>query len=214
MTKLKYKPVLQTLQNVINKEYSHSDLSADLAEYGITVSGNALSNRYSNDGYLKENEIDAIQKKYSINLFGNDSENDFITADYYEDVFGSCGNGVLVLSENKRPISIPKECFNHFSSVKKYSVINAVGNSMEPVIYEKDKLIVEHFELGEQIRDNHIYVFCYKDEIFVKRLIKNIDEIVVKSDNQSPEYRIKFIEKENMNDVKIIGQIVGLMRRM
>ena len=34
-----------------------------------------------------------------------------------------------------------------------------------------------------KIIDNKIYVFCYKNEFFVKRLAKNVDELIVKSDN-------------------------------
>lgn len=84
---------------------------------------------------------------------------------------------------------------------------------MQPYIQNKDLLIVEHWE-GEQIYDNCVYVFCYDNQIFVKRLIRNVDEIIVKSDNPDPVYRPRYIEKEDMNNVIIIGQIVGLMRNM
>lgn len=82
---------------------------------------------------------------------------------------------------------------------------------MSPTIYDKDKLIVEHWE-GEQIKDNQVYVFAYNNEIFVKRLVKNVDEIVITSDNPNPIYRPRFIEKDDMNNVLIIGQIIGLFR--
>ena len=84
---------------------------------------------------------------------------------------------------------------------------------MMPNIHPKDRLIVEHWA-GEQIRDNQVYVFCYNNEIFVKRLIKNVDEVVIKSDNPDPAYRTRFIEKSDMNNLLIIGEIVGLMRDM
>ena len=51
---------------------------------------------------------------------------------------------------------------------------------MSPTIENHDKLIVEHWN-GEQIQDNKIYVFCYNNEFFVKRLSKNIDEIIEES---------------------------------
>lgn len=140
-------------------------------------------------------------------------EENTIPGDYYPDVFASCGSGCCVLSETKEPVLIPKKCFKKpFSKVKKYSVIVARGNSMEPTIYDNDRLIVEHIEPGEQIKDNAIYVFGYGSEIYVKRLIKNIDELIIKSDNIDPVYKTKFIQKEEMNNIVIIGEIVGLMR--
>ena len=80
---------------------------------------------------------------------------------------------------------------------------------MSPTIENHDKLIVEHWN-GEQIQDNKIYVFCYNNEFFVKRLSKNIDEIIVKSDNK--EYNIRSISSENAGNLKLVGKIVGLVR--
>jgi phage repressor protein C with HTH and peptisase S24 domain len=82
---------------------------------------------------------------------------------------------------------------------------------MSPSIIDRDKLIIEHWD-NEQIKDDRVYVFCYKDEIFVKRLSKNIDEIIVKSDNPDPMYRPRYIEGEDMNNVIIVGQVVGIVR--
>ena len=176
------------------------------------TSASALSNRYFNDGNIKDDEVEKIEQYYNISLSGNTND-DCVLIDYYPGVFGSCGRGAFVLSEQKELIQVPQKFFGHFSKQKHYSVINAIGESMLPTLRPKDKLIVEHWQ-GEQIKDNQVYVFCYKDEIFVKRLIKNIDEIIVKSDNPDPMYRPRYIEKEDMNNVLIVGEIVGLMRDM
>ena len=82
---------------------------------------------------------------------------------------------------------------------------------MMPYIHDKDKLIVEHWS-GEQIRDNRVYVFRFGDNIFVKRLVQNINQIVVKSDNTI--YDTMKIEAIDAGDLQIIGRIVGLMRDM
>ena len=63
---------------------------------------------------------------------------------------------------------------------------------------------------GEQISDNRIYVFRFGDNIFVKRLVLNIDQIVIKSDNK--EYSTRNIEKDKLDDFQIIGRIVGIWR--
>ena len=90
-------------------------------------------------------------------------------------------------------------------------MINATGNSMSPTIEHGDKLIVEHWN-GDQIQDNKIYVFCYNNEFFVKRLSKNIDEIIIKSDN--PEYRVRTISAKNMADLVLIGKIVATIKSL
>lgn len=128
---------------------------------------------------------------------------------YYEDVYGSCGLGSFVFSESKQIIQVPKKIVLGYSGFKTYSVINASGDSMQPHIKDKDRLMVEHWN-GEQITDNRVYIFRYKDQVFIKRLVLNLDQIVVKSDNK--EYQTRYIEAPQADDFQIIGKIVGLMR--
>jgi phage repressor protein C with HTH and peptisase S24 domain len=175
------------------------------------VSKAAISKRVSNDWDVEEEEICKVESFFAIAIpreLGSDIE-----LDYYPDVFGSCGSGAFVLSETKERISVPRKSFltrvmPNVSNFKKYSVINAVGDSMQPFIYENDKLIVEHFD-GGQIKDNKIYVFCYENEIFVKRLVKNITQVVIKSDNTLYD-PIKIDGKDP--NFMIIGEIVGMLR--
>lgn len=199
---------INDLQKLTKKRITYEQVAKILG----LGSKQAAQNRVTRKQQLKEWEISALDEAFLGNVNKNNL-NDFVSIDYYPEVFGSCGNGHFVLSEQKEIIPVSKKCFNHFLISKKYSIINAVGDSMSPYIRDKDRLIVEHWQ-GEQIKDNQVYVFCYKDEIFVKRLIKNIDEIIVKSDNPDPMYRPRYIEKEDMNNVLIVGEIVGLMRDM
>ena len=170
-------------------------------------------------GQIETGETPLSEKVYKqiVQNFGNlsnDKQEEIITLDYYPQIFGSCGQGVFALSQEKQVINVPKSAFMfNYSENKTYSVINAWGDSMNPFIQNNDKLVVEHLN-GEQIKDNHVYVFCYKDEIFVKRLIKNIDEVIIKSDNTDPIYRPRVIEGKKLNDLYIIGEIVGLMRNL
>ena len=57
-----------------------------------------------------------------------------------------------------------------------------------------------------------IYVFCFNNDFFVKRLSKNLDEIIIKSDN--PEYRVRTINSDTKNDVTLIGKIVGIIKTL
>lgn len=189
------------------KELSQEELGKKL---GVTKQQiGRIENGLSN---LTQEKKEILLKLYP-DLQSNAPASETVKLDFYPDVFASCGFGSYALSENKEQLSIPKKCFvKPFSEFKQYSVILARGNSMETTIYDKDKLIVEHYTQGEQIKDNAIYVFCYGEEIYIKRLFKNIDEIIIKSDNPDPIYKTKFVSGEDMNKLIVIGEIVGLMR--
>lgn len=209
---MKYTELQEKLQLLKGKKISQSKIGEVIGTTRQNI-GSKFNNPKSE---VSVSELQKVESFYNVSLYRSPvRENDTvsISVDYYPDVFGSCGKGQFVLSEQKELIQVPQKFFNHFSTQKHYSVINAIGESMLPTLRPKDKLIVEHWQ-GEQIKDNQVYVFCYKDEIFVKRLIKNIDEIIVKSDNPDPMYRPRYIEKEDMNNILIVGEIVGLMRDM
>jgi phage repressor protein C with HTH and peptisase S24 domain len=79
---------------------------------------------------------------------------------------------------------------------------------MSPVILEDDKLIIQH-DIYEQIIDDTVYLFQYNGELFIKRLVKNIDQIICISENPRFQDRIIDPEKGNFN---IVGKVVGLIR--
>lgn len=217
--------LLATLQklniNITNKEI------ADV--WGMEAS--SFSRKKRNKSQISYENIKKIEDKLNIKLtfaevlskeklapalewLNNDGQNsimqiDTIALDYYPDVFGSCGSGSFVFSEQKEVLQVPRRLITSYDGFKKYSVINAVGDSMTPYIFDKDRLVVEHWQ-GEQIRDNRIYIFRFGDNIFIKRLVLNLDQIIVKSDNK--EYGVRYIEKKDAGDFQIIGRIVGIWR--
>lgn len=204
---MRYNTLLDSLQNLINYRPSQKELGEALGLAQTSISGRA--NRNSN---FTDEEIAQIEKAYNVVIDGLKSDNKSITLDYYPDVFGSCGTGYFVTSEEKEQIQVPLNAlFHKLSKGKKYSVINAKGNSMSPYIESGDKLIIEHNE-GEPIIDNKVYVFCYDNDLYIKRLYKNIDEIIAKSDNPDPIFKVKSIPKKEWSSLQIIGEIVGLMR--
>lgn len=197
---------INSLQNLIKRKITYEELAPILG----VESGNAIRNWKYRKRPLKDFEIQKIDDAFNIVSTEQNKTSDSVTLDYYPDIFGSCGNGVFELSQEKDQIIVPKKAFfEKFSPVKQYSVINAKGNSMMPLFYDNDKLIVEHWN-GEQIIDNKPYIFCYKDEIFIKRLAKNVDQLMIISENK--DYDIRKLTGNQLKDVNIIGQIVGLMR--
>ncbi len=223
---MRHNELLETLQNLTNAKPKQREIAEALGvDVGVIGKRASRNSEYSLEELQKINEFYG-KRFYEFDLFAGlyghnaaknvlkkmtvNTENE-ILLDYYPEVFGSCGNGTFVLSECREPITVPRKCFTSFVSGKQYSVINAYGDSMMPYIHDKDKLIVEHWS-GEQIRDNRVYVFRFGDNIFVKRLVQNINQIVVKSDNTI--YDTMKIEAKDAGDLQIIGRIVGLMRDM
>lgn len=185
----------------------------------LGVSKQAINNRINRETPLKDFEWEKLQKHYNddyVNALASkladsvQAKND-VVLNYYPDVFGSCGRGTFVLSEHKEKVSVPKRCIENYNFVKQYSVINAYGDSMMPYIQDKDELIVEHCN-GEQIKDNRVYVFRHGDHLFIKRLVLNINQLIIKSDNTM--YEPIVLKDQDLEDFEIIGKIVGLFRRM
>ena len=200
---MKYSELLPTLQNLIGYKPTAKEVS-DILNFS---SERVYYTRAQRDSSFSFEEIDKIQKHYAINLITTTCSNS-IDLDYFSDVWASCGTGAVVFEETSEKLSVPTSLIQNYSSSNRYSVINSRGDSMTPFIQDRDKLIVEHWN-GGQIIDNCIYVFRYANELFVKRLVKNITQIVIKSDN--PLYEpIKITDKDQ--DFEVIGQIVGLMR--
>lgn len=218
---MRHNEILTSLQNLTNEKITQQKIADALGLNLGTISARAARN--SNYDTM---EVAKIGQKFGVSLLKSDVISslanttdmqeiitDDIVVDYYPEVFGSCGTGVFVPAEYKERMSVPRKFFSSYSPLKHYSVINAFGDSMMPYIQDKDKLLVEHFQLGEQIRDNRVYVFRLGEKIFCKRLVDNLNHIVIKSDNTMYEpMRIEYSQAEE--DMQIIGRIVGMIRDM
>ncbi len=193
--KLKYKQCLEIIEKKLNFKINHNNISKI-----INVSANALSNRFSNDGYLKDEEIKKIEDFYKINITDMHTS---ANIDFFSDIF----NFKNQITNEK--IQIPLDFIKNFSNADDYFILETAGDTMSPIIKDKDKLLIKRHK-GEQILDNHIYIFEYNNEIFIKRLTKNIDQIVIKSDNEL--YPTRILQKNEFKEFSIIGQIIGLIR--
>ena len=202
---------IDELLNLISAKTDYSVSQSMLAE-GLGITRQTISNRIKNQSEVTVSELQKIEDFFKIKILDSvESSSDIAYIDYYTDVFASCGAGSIVFSSSKTKLPIPTAMISGYSKNKLYSMINATGNSMSPTIEHGDKLIVEHWT-GDQIQDNKIYVFCYNSEFFVKRLSKNIDEIIIKSDN--PEYRTRTIPAKSINDLILVGKIVAAIKSL
>ena len=202
---------LNELLDIITAK-TNSYINQSMLAEALGITRQTVSNRIKNESQVTVSELKKIEKFFQISIFEEKKvNNDVAYIDYYSDVFASCGAGSIIFSTEKTSIGISTTLIDGFSKLKKYSIINASGNSMAPTIDSGDKLIVEHWN-DNQIQDNKIYVFCFNNEFFVKRLSKNLDEIIIKSDN--PEYRIRTINGKTTEELTLIGKIVGVIKTL
>jgi phage repressor protein C with HTH and peptisase S24 domain len=199
-----YSALVDKLQNLINTKVSQQTIANILG-----IAQGAVSQRIKSDKAFSIDELMKIEAYMGL-VTGSLSgvTNSDISLDFYPDVFGSCGTGAMVFNEASEKISVTKELITNYSASNKYSVISARGSSMSPVINDDDKLVIQH-DLGGQIVDDTVYLFRYNDELFIKRLVKNVDQIVCISEN--PRFQDRIIEPKEDN-FSIIGKVVGLFR--
>lgn len=203
-----YDEVIDNLQNLIKRKPTQGEIAKILG-----VGQSAVASRKNRQSDITFEELRAIESAYGVlgqltNVFVVDDS--CVKLDYFADVWASCGTGAKVFEETAEKINVAKDLISNYSANKKYSVINSRGDSMTPFIQEQDKLIVEHWA-GGQIVDNCVYVFRFANELFVKRLVKNVTQIVIKSDNKLYE---PIIISDKDEEFEIIGRVVGLMRDM
>lgn len=201
------------LQNILIKELGRNITQAEIAEV-LHLERSSISMRIKRDSDVSESHKKRIEDYFGFKLESNQfgefiSDDKFLDAKFFTDVIGSCGSGVWEQSQNFELVKIPKYLLTAHNPKKEYSVITAKGNSMSGSIEDGDKLLIESFE-NEQIIDNEIYVFCYKQELFIKRLCKNINQIIIKSDNK--DFPARYIEDDDINNIYIIGKVVALVR--
>lgn len=200
---MRYNEALDSLQNLINRKPSQTEIGKILGLAQTAVSGRANRN-----SLFTPEEIALLERHYAIDLTGNVKNNALTDLNYYPNVFGSCGTGLTVFDETSEKISVTKDLIANYSPSNQYSVISAKGSSMAPLIIESDKLIIQH-NLNEQIIDDTVYLFKYNDELFIKRLVKNVDQLVCISENPRFEDRVITPSGDNFT---ILGKVVGLFR--
>ena len=195
--------LFNTLQNLIEFKPSQKAIG-DI----IGVRQNSIAGRVARDAEFSDDEIEKIERHYGVSLRQTFDPNS-VELNFYENVTGSCGLGCMVLDESHSKLNVPKDVITSYSASNKYSVILAKGNSMQPEIMDNDRVIIKMWD-GEQIIDNRIYLFRYNDEIFLKKLCKNFDQLIIISNN--PRFPDRFLEGEKIKDLQVIGEVVGLMR--
>ena len=193
---MNYNQVLRDLQNLTNEKLTDRRMMQALG----LKSPSTIVYKRTNDSELTGEEIKKIEQSFNIVL-----SQTMIKVNYYPDVLASCGNGTYELSQDCVQYDVPATLFPPAKNVKSYSMCHAKGNSMYPRIWDGDFVICEHKD-EMKIENGEMYIFCYDEQIYLKRLTKNINQIVVESEN--PDFPTQYIEKDDMNNVHLIGHVI------
>ena len=137
---------------------------------------------------------------------------DIISIPYYPEVSAAAGSGALVYDENSvKHLQISSAIIN-ISTGDNVCLINATGNSMQPVIDDRDLLLVDLTH--KDFIDEGIYVVRLENTLLVKRLQKIPNGIVLISDN--PQYAPITLNSDNFNenDAAIIGKVISVIKNL
>ena len=159
----------------------------------------ALSARAQRDSDFSDDEIKKISDFYSIDI----NTLEYINVNYYPDEFLSCDDGKLKYSENHITYKVPSEFFRNIDKKTNYLMFHTKENSMSSLIDLGDLVILEN-DKNKKIYNGSLYVFTYKNRIYLKRLSVNINQVVVQSQNK--DFLTQYIDSENSID--LIGEVI------
>jgi phage repressor protein C with HTH and peptisase S24 domain len=126
------------------------------------------------------------------------------------DVHAAAGAGSLVHSEYQiEQLIIPTSLLAEFGlSPRDASIIYVDGNSMEPTLSHKDRLLVDTRELQHPVTDG-VYVIRIDDAVYVKRLKWNIPKGIYNVVSDNPEHDSFEINHKNGRNFKVIGKAIA-----
>lgn len=113
----------------------------------------------------------------------------------------SAGNGHLNFEENIKTVIIRKNGFD-----SNCYLIEVVGNSMEPLIQDGSYIVVDPKET--EIIDNKIYIIELNNQIYIKKVIKNIQLKIIILKSINPAYEDIYITEEMLNHFDIKGRAI------
>ncbi|MGI2887494.1 helix-turn-helix domain-containing protein [Vibrio fluvialis] len=126
------------------------------------------------------------------------------------DVHAAAGAGSLVFSEYQiETLIVPNSLLAEFGLAQNSAAIIYVdGNSMEPTLSHKDRLLVDIRELQHPVTDG-VYVIRIDDAVYVKRLKWNIPKGIYQVISDNPTYEPFEINHKNGRNFKIIGKAIA-----
>lgn len=192
---MKYSELINALKNLINYEPKQIELCRIL-----DIKPTAMSARVQRNSDFNLDEIKKIEQKYNIKIKQTDG---YITLKYF--VKNINFNNKKALDGEFIEYKLPIEIFPYNAKDNTYSMCRVKMYDMKPLINYDDFVILES-NSKMQIENGELYIFSYDKQIYLKRLCKNINQIVVLSEN--PDFTTQYIEKNQIEKLNLIGKVI------
>ena len=152
-----------------------------------------------------ENKQDKIINKVQIKNVTNINIDNNINIPFYTDIEASAGYGAFVGMEEYENVSVSKSIMK----VNNNSVIITVsGDSMEPTLYNKDKVVIDTNDKYE-LKKNKVYVIRKDNELYIKRFSTCINGICIFTSDNTKYESVVINEYDSSS---IVGRLKSVIR--
>ena len=188
---MRFQKVFDTLQNSINVKINKAELGRII---GLSRSG--VDYNLKNDTLIDDTDVQKIETFYGVRLVRASVVNDSMVT--LQPLEASCGNG----------ITIDTSLIDKYDINAQYSIVVAKGTSMTPTINNEDVCVIKKFD-GNFI--DGIYCFSFESDMYIKRLSKNLNQLICTSDN--PEFEKIVLKGDELDKINIYGRVVTVIRK-
>lgn len=198
--------LFDTLQNLIDFRPSQKAIG-DI----IGVKQNSIAGRVARDAEFTDEEIEKIEAHYGVSLRGGDNHSLEIE---YVNIHPSCGHGTTLLSDAEvTPVRIGKELIKDVWKIENPQnliCIKASGDSMQPLIYDDDILLVN--TARTDFHNGGIFLLTINNDWYVKRLrLRVTGELDIISENS--KYPIETLQPNTSIEIQIKGRVLKNLSR-
>lgn len=198
--------LFDTLQNLIDFRPSQKAIG-DI----IGVKQNSIAGRVARDAEFSDEEIEKIEAHYGVSLRGGDNHSLEIE---YVNIHPSCGHGTTLLSDAEiTPVRIGKELIKDVWKIENPQnliCIKASGDSMQPLIYDDDILLVN--TARTDFHNGGIFLLTINNDWYVKRLRMRVTgELDIISEN--PKYPIETLQPNTSVEIQVKGRVLKNLSR-
>lgn len=162
--------------------------------------------------FLQEN------KKNHKEVVKKEPSNELINIPYFSETYASAGGGAINYEDAPTAMAFNVDFLRAHLGIRSFKnlhIINAVGNSMEPLIQSGELLFISPIENDDNaVMSGGIYVVRYYDDVFVKRLNREPKTKEVELISINNEVKPMYIIGEDLENLQIIGRVVGHFDRI
>jgi len=216
---MNFEELKDTLQNLTNGEITYQRIADVLGRKLSTI-----STRKGNGSNVKYDELKKLEKYFNVVLTDstcqtaklieqieeNRNNIEYVSIEYFPDVYLSAGYGVEVLDESSEYIVVDSRFLLSERGMrvnpKNCKIVRVSGNSMFPEYHHGDRVIID--ESDTNLTDGQIYAFRYDGQCYVKEINRAGNKIKCISINK--QYEPFVIERDV--DFKVFGRILPRIR--